>query len=117
MTYKFTPSAENAMEFANQITTKLGHDYIGTEHILYGLSRENTGVASKVLEGQGINYDNILIQIEEIIGAGRLKSRKVLGFTPRTKKTLENAYQEAKKMNSDLIGTEHILIRNAKRRR
>ena len=110
MTYKFTPSAENAMEFANQITTKLGHDYIGTEHILYGLSRENTGVASKVLEGQGINYDNILVQIEEIIGAGRLKSRKVLGFTPRTKKTLENAYQEAKKMNSDLIGTEHILI-------
>ena len=112
MTYKFTPSAEKAMEFANEITLKLGHDYIGTEHVLYGLSRENTGVASKVLEGQGINHENILVQIEELIGVGKLKSRKVLGFTPRTKRTLENAYQEAKKMNSEFIGTEHILMRN-----
>ncbi len=117
MTYKFTPSAEKAMEFANEITLKLGHDYIGTEHVLYGLSKENTGVASKVLEGQGINYENILVQIEELIGVGKLKSKKVLGFTPRTKTTLENAYQEAKKMNSECIGTEHLLIRNAQGRR
>ena len=68
MTYKFTPSAENAIEFANEITLKLGHDYIGTEHILYGLVKEANGVASKVLEGQNITKDNILNQIEDMIG-------------------------------------------------
>ncbi len=68
MTYKFTTSAEKAIEYANQITLKLGHDYIGTEHILYGLAKENTGVASKVLEGQNITADGILNQIEEMIG-------------------------------------------------
>lgn len=68
MTYKFTSSAESAIEFANQITLKLGHDYIGTEHILYGLAKEVKGVASKVLEGQTITAENILSQIEEMIG-------------------------------------------------
>ena len=68
MTYKFTPSTESAIEFATQITLKLGHDYIGTEHILYGLAKETKGVASKVLEGQTITADNILNQIEEMIG-------------------------------------------------
>ena len=57
MTYKFTESAKKAIEYANEITVSLGHEYIGTEHLLYGLSKESTGVASKVLEGQGI-YSN-----------------------------------------------------------
>ena len=68
MTYKFTASAEKVIEYANEITLKFGHDYIGTEHILYGLAKENTSIASKVLEGQGITSEEILSQIEEIIG-------------------------------------------------
>ena len=68
MIYKLTSSATNVIEYANEITLKLGHDYIGTEHILYGLAEENEGIANKVLESQGITAENILNQIEEIIG-------------------------------------------------
>ncbi len=68
MTYKFTSSAEKVIEYANEITLKLGHDYIGSEHILYGLLKENTGIANKVLEEQNLTAEGILTQIEEIIG-------------------------------------------------
>ena len=110
MTYKFTESAKNVIQFANDITAKLGHSYIGTEHILYGLSKEKTGIASKVLEEQGATPDVILTQIESVVGGMAVKSKKILGFTPRTKRILENASLEAKKLGSDFIGTEHILI-------
>lgn len=110
MTYKFTESAKNVIQFANDITAKFGHSYIGTEHILYGLSKEKTGIASKILEGQGATSDVILQQIESVVGGMAVKSKKILGFTPRTKKILENASFEAKKLGSDFIGTEHILI-------
>lgn len=110
MTYKFTESAENAIKYANNITVKLGHAYIGTEHILYGLAKEREGIARKVLESQNINCDNILSQIDNIMGENETKSKKILGFTPRTKKMLENASEEAKKLNSERVGTEHILI-------
>ena len=69
MTYKFTNSAEKAIEIANEIAIELGHNYIGTEHILYGLAKEETGIASKVLEGQNITEESILLQIEELIGS------------------------------------------------
>jgi len=68
MIYKFTSSAKNVIEYANEITLKMRHDYIGTEHVLYGLTKEENGVASKVLEGQNIKTDDIQAQIEEIIG-------------------------------------------------
>ncbi len=80
MTYKFTPSAENVIEYANQITLELGHDYIGTEHILYGLAKETKGIASKVLEGQNITADNVLNQIEEMIGPRKIKGKKNIRF-------------------------------------
>lgn len=73
MTYKFTASAEKAIEYANEITLKLGHEYIGTEHILYGLVKEKDGVASKVLEGQNITEEMIFAQIEEMIGSRKTK--------------------------------------------
>lgn len=110
MTYKFTESAKNVIDFANEITAKLGHSYIGTEHILYGLTCEKSGIASKVLKEQNVTAENVLSQIEKIIGTGAVKSKKILGFTPRTKKILENASLEAKKLGSEYIGTEHILI-------
>ena len=76
MTYKFTESSEKVIEYANEITLKMGHDYIGTEHILYGLAKEKTGIASKVLEGQNITEENILVQIEDIIGPRKIKGKK-----------------------------------------
>lgn len=109
MTYKFTNSAQNVLEIAKEIAIELGHNYIGTEHLLYGLTEEDNGVASKVLENQNINSENVLDEIENLIGREE-KNITSLGFTPRTKRVLENAFVEARKLDSDYIGTEHILI-------
>ena len=110
MVYKFTKSGEQVLSLANELASDLGHSYIGTEHILYGLACEENGVAGKVLENQGITPEDILDKIEEFLGAGIKSNFSVLGFTPRTKKILENAYTEAKRLGSNFIGTEHILI-------
>lgn len=110
MTYKFTNSAQNAIEIANEIAIELGHNYIGTEHLLYGLVKEGTGVASKVLENQRVTEDAILDEIEELIGKETRGEVATIGFTPRTKRVIENAFREAKKLGSDYIGTEHLLI-------
>ena len=110
MTYKFTKSSENVLKIANDLAEDMGHSYIGTEHLLYGLIAEGTGVASKVLENQNVIPEDVLEKIEALIGSTEISKNAVLGFTPRTKKILENAFMEAKKLGSDYIGTEHILI-------
>ena len=111
MVYKFTNRAEKALELANELAIELGHNYIGTEHILYGLSKEGTGVASKVLESQEVDPDNIISEIEMLIGRGEpLVDENSVGFTPRSKRIIENAFIEARKLGSEFIGTEHLLI-------
>ena len=111
MMYKFTNRAEKAIEIANEIALELGHTYIGTEHILYGLAKEGTGVASKVLANQNVTDEDILQEIEMLIGTGEpLAENQSLGFTPRSKRVIENAFVEARKLGSEFIGTEHILI-------
>ncbi len=111
MVYKFTNRAEKALEIASEIALELGHNYIGTEHILYGLAKEGTGIASKVLENQGITDEEILNEIEMLIGTGNpLSQNDSLGFTPRSKRIIENAFVEARRLGSEFIGTEHILI-------
>ena len=109
MTYKFTNSAQNVLEIAKEIAIELGHNYIGTEHILYGLSKEGSGVAAKVLENQEVEPQKILDKIDELIGRED-KTEETLGFTPRTKRVIENAFIEAKKLGYNYIGTEHLLI-------
>jgi len=109
MTYKFTARAQKAIEMANDIALELGHNYIGTEHILYGLVKEGSGVASKVLENQGVTENEVINKIEELIGTEE-KLNSSLGFTPRTKRVIENSYIEAKKVGYNYIGTEHLLI-------
>ena len=110
MVYKFTKSGEKVLTISNELAIDLGHSYIGTEHLLYGLIAEGTGVASKVLENQNVIPEDVLEKIEALIGSTEISKNAVLGFTPRTKKILENAFMEAKKLGSDYIGTEHILI-------
>jgi len=110
MVYKFTKSGEKVIENASDIVIYLGHNYIGSEHILYGLAKEKNGVAHKVLEKQGIFADLILRKIEEIIGKSNIVLSGGVGFTPRSKKVIENAYIEAKQIGSDYISTEHLLI-------
>lgn len=113
MTYKFTKRAEKAIEIANDIATSLGHNYIGTEHLLYGLVKEGAGIASKILEGQGVTPEKVIEEIENLIGVNRtiLNSIEIsIGFTPRSKRVIENSFREAKKQGNDYIGTEHLLI-------
>ncbi len=112
MEYKFTNSAEQALELANDLAAKLGHNYIGTEHILYGLVEEGNGVASKVLSNQGVTSEEVLREIEELIGVsenGPIEDVESIGFTPRSKRVIENSFIEARRLNSQYIGTEHIL--------
>ena len=111
MTYKFTKSSEDALKIASEIAVELGHNYIGTEHILYGLAEEQIGVASKVLEDQGVTPEKIMGKIEELVGVNENGTiNTTIGFTPRTKRIVENAYMEARNANSEYIGTEHILL-------
>jgi len=112
MKYKFTNSAQVALETATNLAIKLGHDYVGTEHILYGLVEEPSGVAGRLLEKQGITSESILEQIERLIGENPVNVLSVedIGFTPRTKRVIENAFIEARKLNSEYIGTEHLLV-------
>jgi len=110
MTYKFTKKAESAIELAENVAIKLGHNYVGTEHLLYGLSKEGAGIASKVLQNNNITSEIILEKIEELVGIGQAKDSKVVGLTPRTKRVIENAFKEAKNIDSEYIGTEHLLI-------
>lgn len=105
MQYKFTNRAEKALKIANEIATDLGHSYIGTEHLLYGLAKEGNGVASKVLELQDVTPEKIEEEIEVLIGIidDDIEIIGTAGFTPRTKRVIENAYREAKKISSEFI--------------
>ena len=109
MIYKFTNKAKKVIEISNDISIELGHNYIGTEHILYGLVKEGEGIAAKVLLNKGITPEKIVKKIEEIVGKGN-EIEETLGFTPRTKRILENAFLETKKIGSNFIGTEHLLL-------
>ena len=109
MLYKFTNKAKKTIEIADEISLQLGHNYIGTEHILYGLVKEGEGIAAKVLNNKGITEDKIKEKIEELLGIGK-EIKETLGFTPRTKKVLEKAFIEAKSIGYNYIGTEHLLL-------
>lgn len=108
--YKFTEKAEKAIKLAKGIAKDFKHNYIGTEHILLGLMKEETGVAYKVLVIQGITEQMISDKIEEMFGFGVENEVKMIGFTPRAKRILEVAFHEAKGHKQEYIGTEHILL-------
>ena len=109
MTYKFTNSCNKAIEIASEIAMELGHHYIGTEHILYGLAKEENGVASKVLLNQDVTPENIVAKIDELVGREE-PIDTIIDFTPRTKRVIEVAFLEARKLGYNYIGTEHLLI-------
>ena len=110
MVYKLTTRAKKALELAQELASSLGHNYIGTEHILYGLVKEGAGVASKVLANQNISAEDIENRIIDMVGKEEAIVSEDLGFTPRSKRVIENSFIEAKKLGYDYIGTEHLLI-------
>ncbi|HHW23229.1 MAG TPA: ATP-dependent Clp protease ATP-binding subunit [Clostridiaceae bacterium] len=106
---KFTKKAETALMLAKECAMALGHSYIGTEHILWGLAKEGTGIAASVLSANGVTDERIKQKILELVGGGD-GSTMNLSYTPRTKRVLELSYAEARRMGQNYIGTEHLLI-------
>ena len=110
MIYKFSEASKNALESAEKIALKLGHNFVGTEHILYGIAVQEKGLAYKVLNKQNIEASQILIKVKEMIGEGKKNLTKTDGFTPKTKKIIENSFRETEKNLLSAIGTETMLL-------
>lgn len=106
----YTVKAKKAIDIATRISKSLHHSYIGTEHILLGLLKEGTGVASQVLADNGVEYDKVLELIEELIAPGNAVAVLEDGLSPRAAHVLEVSQAEAARFHSEKIGTEHLLI-------
>jgi ATP-dependent Clp protease ATP-binding subunit ClpC len=107
---KFTNRARKALHLAQEEAQRLQHNYIGTEHLLLGLIREGEGVAAKVLNNLGIDLDKARSSVESIIGRGNRVVIGELGLTPRAKKVIELAVDEARHLHHHYLGTEHLLL-------
>ena len=108
---RFTERARKVIILAKEEARRFNHDYIGTEHILLGLIREGEGVAAAVLQKLGVSLENIRLEIEKLVQPG--PTTQIIGdipFTPRAKKALELAAEEARSLGHNYIGTEHLLL-------
>ena len=109
MMQRFTDDAQRVLSFAQEAALELGHDYVGTEHVLIGLTKVKNGVAAKALEELGIVTEDIFEAVEDQVGRGNKKATSIY-MTPRVKNVLELAVQVANRMNHNYVGTEHILL-------
>ena len=107
---KFSERARRVLSLAQEEAQKFNHNYIGTEHVLLGLVRETEGVAARVLSGLELELAKVRSAVEFIIGEGESPVEAEIGLTPRAKKVVELAVDEARRMNHTYIGTEHLLI-------
>ncbi|MBA7604418.1 Negative regulator of genetic competence ClpC/MecB [subsurface metagenome] len=107
---KFTERARKVLTLAQEEAQRFNHNYIGTEHILLGLVREGDGVAAKVLSNLGVELEKVRSAVEFIIGRGERTFRGEIGLTPRAKRVIELAVDEARRLGHNYIGTEHLLL-------
>ena len=107
---RFTERARQVVVLAQEEARILKHNYIGTEHILLGLLREEEGLAARVLESLDITVERVRAQVVRIVGSGEEVTSGQIPFTPRAKKVLELALREALSLGHNYIGTEHILL-------
>jgi len=107
---KFSERARRVLSLAQEEAQRFNHNYIGTEHILLGLVRETDGVAAKVLANLAVEVSKVRSAVEFIIGRGERATPGEIGLTPRAKKVIELAVDEARRLNHHYIGTEHLLI-------
>ena len=107
---KFTERARKVLTLAQEEAQRFNHNYIGTEHLLLGLVREGEGVAAKVLANMGVELNKVRSAVEFIIGRGDRMVMGEIGLTPRAKKVIELAVDEARRLNHHYIGTEHLLL-------
>ncbi|MEA2641777.1 MAG: ATP-dependent Clp protease ATP-binding subunit ClpC [Chloroflexota bacterium] len=107
---KFTERARKVLQLAQEEAQRFNHNYIGTEHLLLGLVREGEGVAAKVLANLGVDLNKVRSAVEFIIGRGERTVTGDIGLTPRAKKVIELSVEEARRLNHNYIGTEHLLL-------
>lgn len=106
---RFTERAQKVLALAQEEAIRLGHNNIGTEHVLLGLVREGEGIAAKALYGLGLGSDKIQKEVENLIGKGQ-DTAQTIHYTPRAKKVIELSMDEARKLGHSYVGTEHILL-------
>ncbi|HBV98257.1 MAG TPA: ATP-dependent Clp protease ATP-binding subunit ClpC [Desulfotomaculum sp.] len=107
---RFTERAQKVLFLAQEEALRLGHPYVGTEHILLGLIREGQGVAARALAGMGIEADRVRSAVEQAVGKGQGNPGQEIALTPRGKRTLELSVEEARRMGHSYVGTEHMLL-------
>src|SRR6202142_1733841 len=108
---RFTDRARKVMQLANQEAQRFNHEYVGTEHMLLGLIKEGSGVAANVLKNLEVDLRKIRNEIEKIVQAGpEMVTMGKLPQTPRAKKVIEYAIEEARNLNHNYVGTEHLLL-------
>ena len=108
---RFTDRARKVMQLANQEAQRFNHEYIGTEHMLLGLVKEGTGVAANVLKNLGVDLRKIRLEVEKLVQSGpEMITMGKLPQTPRAKKVIEFSMEEARNLNHNFVGTEHILL-------
>src|SRR5438270_4424823 len=106
---RFTDKARRVVVLAQEESRLLGHDFIGTEHLLLGIVHEGDGVGARALVPLGISLESVRADVEEIVGPGKGTPSGNVPFTPRAKKVLELSLRESQQLGHDYIGTEHIL--------
>jgi len=106
---KFSPGAEEALRLSQEAAGELGHGYVGTEHLLLGLIREEQGLAHEVLLESGLTDDMIVQIIKKSVGAGLPGGNPAQGLTPRARRVVEIAVEDAVRSGSAFVGTEHLL--------
>src|SRR5881628_2662564 len=107
---KFTERARKVLQLAQEEAQRFNHNYIGTEHLLLGLVREGEGVAARVLENMNVELAKVRTAVEFIIGRGDRPVVGEVGLTPRAKRVIELAIDEARRLGHNYIGTEHLLL-------
>jgi ATP-dependent Clp protease ATP-binding subunit ClpC len=107
---RFTDRARRVVVLAGEEARRLGHNFVGTEHLLLGIVTERQGVAVRVLEALGISLDDVRERVEQMVGRGEHEEAGNIPFTPRAKKALELALRESLQLGQDYVGTEHILL-------
>ena len=108
---RFTDRARKVMQLANQEAQRFNHEYIGTEHVLLGLVKEGSGVAANVLKNLDVDLRKIRLEVEKLVQSGpEMVTMGKLPQTPRAKKVLEYSMEEARSLNHNYVGTEHILL-------
>src|SRR6476619_7352712 len=108
---RFTDRARKMMQIANQEAKRFNHEYIGTEHILLGLVKEGSGVAANVLKNLDVDLRKIRLEVEKLVQSGpEMVTMGKLPQTPRAKKVIEYSMEEARNLNHNYVGTEHILL-------